>query len=190
MNTAKQIEKANKPEELLDLVDKNDQVVGTVVRSDANKNPKLIHREVAVILIDSQDRVMLQKRSAFKSVNPSMWSVTAGHILKGEDPLKTAHTELQEELGFDTDLVFVKKMFHTYPWETHFTYYYIGKYTGEKITLESAEVEKTHFFTEEEIAQYQANGESINKNHFPLFAEYWRGGFKSVLRALESTNGK
>ena len=44
-------QKANSIGEVLDLVDENDVVIGTVNRQKANKDPKLIHREVAVILI-------------------------------------------------------------------------------------------------------------------------------------------
>ena len=42
-------QKANSIGEVLDLVDENDVVIGTVNRQKANKDPQLIHREVAVI---------------------------------------------------------------------------------------------------------------------------------------------
>ena len=63
MSIILQTEKANKPEEVLDLVNANDEVVGTVIREEANTNPKMTHREVAVILVDDQNRILLQKKS-------------------------------------------------------------------------------------------------------------------------------
>ena len=41
--------KANFPDEILDLVDKNDKIIGEIVRAEANSDPKLFHREVGVL---------------------------------------------------------------------------------------------------------------------------------------------
>ena len=190
MSIILQTEKANKPEEVLDLVNANDEVVGTVIREEANTNPKMTHREVAVILVDDQNRILLQKRSHYKTVNPGMWSVTAGHVLKGENTLETAHTELQEELGFDTELVFITKALHTYDWETHFMYYYVGRFVGQTITLESAEVEETGFFSEAELDAFIANGENVNMKHVEVFKEYWHGAYNREVTRLGIDYGK
>ena len=186
MNTSHQTEKANKPAELLDLVDANDKVIGEVIREEANTSPSNTHREVAVILVDSQNKILLQKRSHYKTVNPGMWSVTAGHVLKGEDTLEAAHTELQEELGFDTELVFITKAFHTYDWETHFMYYYVGIHTGQPIVLETAEVAETRFFSEADLDVFIAAGENVNTKHVRIFKEYWQGKFNTKVAVLGS----
>ncbi|NCN87753.1 MAG: NUDIX domain-containing protein [Candidatus Pacebacteria bacterium] len=162
---------ANKPEELLDWVDDNDQIIGQIVRKKANSNPKYIHREVGVLIFDQDNRVLLQKRSQYKNVFPGMWSITAGHILSGEQPLATAHTELKEELGFDTDLTFLKKELHRYDHESHFMYYYLGRYNGEKLVLEKAEVEKTSFFSKDELEKLIESNKLVNKLHLPIIIE-------------------
>ncbi|MEK7611331.1 MAG: NUDIX domain-containing protein [Patescibacteria group bacterium] len=83
--------KADSPDELLDLVDENDQIIGTVLKSEAHHNPKLIHREVAVLLYTRDNHLLLQKRSLLKKVHPGQWAETcAGHIAKGELPLTAA----------------------------------------------------------------------------------------------------
>lgn len=178
MNQKNKEEIANKPGEILDLVNENDEIIGEVVRKDANSNPKLIHREVAVIIVDSQNRVLLQKRSEYKTVNPGMWSVTAGHVLKGESLLATAHQELKEEMGFDKDLVFIKKNLQEYDWETHFMNYFLCKYNGEEINIEPAEVSEVRFFSEEELADFIKSGGNVNLKHMGIFKEYWEGEFK------------
>lgn len=55
-------------DELLDLVDDHDVVVGGVWKSKAHQDPTLIHREVAVIVFSNKKEVLLQQRSQKKSV--------------------------------------------------------------------------------------------------------------------------
>ncbi|MBU0975145.1 NUDIX domain-containing protein [Patescibacteria group bacterium] len=172
-----QEEKANQPGEILDLVNGNDEIIGEVIRKDANSNPKLTHREIAVIIVDDKNRILLQKRSGFKTVNPLMWSVTAGHILKGDEALGTAHIELKEKLGFDTDLVFIKKVLHKYPWESHFMNYFLGKYNNEEVKIEKAEVEETRFFSKAELENFIKKGGDVNLKHLEIFNDYWQGEF-------------
>jgi isopentenyldiphosphate isomerase len=138
-------------DELLDLVNENDEVIGEVWRTQANADPKLIHREVGVVLYDDQNRLLFQQRSLNKKVHPGNWTMAAlGHIGKGGNPEDFAHQELQEELGFDTPLTFWEKQLIALPNETHFTYWYMGKYTGQKITIQTSEVQQTHFVSQSE----------------------------------------
>ena len=85
-------------DELLDLVNEKDEVIGEVWKSEANSNPKLIHREILVYVFDDQNRMLLQQRSFTKKVYPGQWAETcAGHIGKGEKPKIAAYRELSEE---------------------------------------------------------------------------------------------
>lgn len=82
-------------DELLDLVDENDNVVGEVLKSEAHKNPRLIHRVIGGILFDDNNRVLLQKRSYLKGSDPGVWITSwAGHVGKGCSPEDAAHREL------------------------------------------------------------------------------------------------
>lgn len=166
-------QKANSPEEILDLVDKNDQIIGEVVRKEANADPSLLHREVGIVIVDTEQRILLQKRSAYKTVNPQMWSICAGHIEKGGDPETTAHRELLEEYGFDTQLTFLQKELHSYPHETHFAYLYVGKYTDQAIQVEPAEIEMVKFVSKEQLDSMIKAGEKINDHYFKAFEKIW-----------------
>lgn len=55
--------KAKTDEEILDLVDENDEVIGKVGKSEANSDLKLIHREIGVLIYDGRKRVLFNKRS-------------------------------------------------------------------------------------------------------------------------------
>jgi len=148
-------------DELLDLVNEKDEIIGEVWKSEANTNPKVIHREIAIVIYDDAGDVLFQKRSLLKKVNPGIWAETvAGHVGKGENPLIAAHRELSEELGFDTNLYFFEKKLARMPTETHFTYWYTGKFPkGTNIVVQKEEVEETRFMSPEELKSLVDSGE-------------------------------
>ena len=99
-------------DELLDLVDESDKVIGTVWKSQAHKDPKLLHREVAIIVFNDKREVLLQQRSLNKSSDPGEWKLTAaGHIGAGEAPLVAAKRELKEEMGIDLEPNFYNRSY-------------------------------------------------------------------------------
>ena len=44
-----------KDDELLDLVNEDDEVIGTVWKSKAHKDPSKIHREVAIVIVNNKE---------------------------------------------------------------------------------------------------------------------------------------
>src|SRR2546423_3913104 len=86
-------------EEILDVVDEHDQVIGREARSEVHRRG-LRHRAVHVLVFDGEGRVFLQKRSASKDTFPGVWDSSAsGHLCSGEDYDSCAVRELQEEIG-------------------------------------------------------------------------------------------
>jgi isopentenyl-diphosphate delta-isomerase len=99
-------------DELLDLVNEQDDVIGSVWKSEAHQNPKLIHREIAIAVFNDRGEVLLQQRSLNKVNGPGMWIVSAsGHVGKSEEPAKAAQRELEEEVGLKAKLVYSSKRF-------------------------------------------------------------------------------
>ncbi|MBC2607711.1 NUDIX hydrolase [Pelagicoccus albus] len=87
-------------EDIFDIVDENDQVVGQATRSRAHAE-KLRHRAVHVLIFNDEGEVFLQKRAMSKDSWPGAWdSSCSGHVDQGEDYLTAAHRELDEELGY------------------------------------------------------------------------------------------
>jgi isopentenyl-diphosphate delta-isomerase len=113
-------------DELLDLVNDQDEVIGTVWKSEAHNNPKLIHREVGLAVFNNQGEVLLQQRSMNKAKKPGVWQVTAaGHVQSGENPEVAINRELQEEMGFTVNPIYTSKVFDTYEnKESRFTWQY------------------------------------------------------------------
>jgi len=86
-------------EEIFDLVDQNDQVIGQAPRSQVHAQ-RLLHRAVHILVFNKAGDVFLQKRSMNKDQCPGMWGTScAGHVDSGEDYEHAAKREFAEELG-------------------------------------------------------------------------------------------
>lgn len=95
---------SNLSQELLDVVDEDDRVIGTRTRGEIHAEG-LMHRATHILVFNSQGDLFLQKRSMSKDENPGLWDTSvAGHVDSGEDYLGCAVRELGEELGMPSDI--------------------------------------------------------------------------------------
>jgi 8-oxo-dGTP pyrophosphatase MutT (NUDIX family) len=86
-------------DELLDITDENDGVVGQARRSKAYAH-RLRHRCVFVLVRDAADRVFVHRRTARKLVFPSRYDMFVGGVVgAGESYDEAALREAEEELG-------------------------------------------------------------------------------------------
>jgi len=87
-------------DELLQLVDREGNPLGTAPRSMCHGNPKLIQAVVHLHLFDEAGRLYLQKRAADKDRYPGRWDTSVGgHVAPGESPEQAIQREAREELG-------------------------------------------------------------------------------------------
>ena len=92
-------------EEIFDVVDADDRVVGTEERSRVHARG-LKHRSVHVLIFDFSGRLFLQKRAATKDSAPLAWdSSAAGHLESGETYDEAVLRELDEELGLKLEVL-------------------------------------------------------------------------------------
>ena len=109
-------------EEIFDVVDVNDNVIGQAHRRKCNSDPKLIHRAVFVLIFNDQNLILWQKRSATKDVDAGKWVTSAsGHVMAGDDYEETAIREVKEELGIDVSLTFLGKFLFRYLKENEYS---------------------------------------------------------------------
>jgi len=67
--------------EILDVVDENDNVIGQARRGEVHGNKYLIHRSVGVAVFNSRGELFLQQRSATKDTDPLCWTISCtGHV--------------------------------------------------------------------------------------------------------------
>ena len=86
-------------DELLDVVDEQDRVVGQATRREVRAR-RLLHRFSSVLCRDGAGRLYVHRRTDDKDVYPGRYDMAAGGVLAaGETYLEAARRELAEELG-------------------------------------------------------------------------------------------
>lgn len=87
--------------EILDLVDKNDRVIGKDTRANIFKKG-LWHRSTHVLVFNDQGKIFSAKRNPQKMVHPNLWGTMGEHPKKGEGYIKAAVRGMREELSVKT----------------------------------------------------------------------------------------
>lgn len=141
-------------DELLPIVEPSGLVTGIAPRSLCHGGGMLLHPVVNLHIIDRQERILLQKRSASKHMWPHCWdTAVGGHIGYGEQPDEALVREADEELGLhDFNPVFLG------------THVYENQRERELVALYAAivqelpehygsEVEELRWWTYDEIAK-------------------------------------
>ncbi|MGE0486914.1 MAG: NUDIX domain-containing protein [Gammaproteobacteria bacterium] len=86
-------------EEILDVVDAADVVVGQATRAEIHRRG-LRHRAVHIVVSNPRGEVFVQQRALSKDCQPGLWDTSAaGHVDHGESYDAAAERELAEELG-------------------------------------------------------------------------------------------
>ncbi|AEW93259.1 MULTISPECIES: NUDIX domain-containing protein [Streptomycetaceae] len=86
-------------DELLDIVDEHDRVIGQAPRGEAYAR-RLRHRSVFVLARDPEGRIFVHRRTAEKLVFPSRYDMFVGGVVgAGEGYDEAALREAEEELG-------------------------------------------------------------------------------------------
>jgi isopentenyldiphosphate isomerase len=86
-------------EEIFDVVNERDEVIGRQSRGEVHRLG-LMHRAVHILVFNAAGQVFLQKRSMKKDRQRGLWDSSAsGHVDSGEDYDACAVRELREEIG-------------------------------------------------------------------------------------------
>ncbi|MBI3576520.1 NUDIX domain-containing protein [Candidatus Gottesmanbacteria bacterium] len=150
--------------ELFIVVDKKDNIIGFRTRYECHHNKSLIHRAVGVVVFDNKGRILLQKRSLTKDLQPGYWGISAaGHVSKGETYEQAVKRELMEELGVDVLVEHVNTRSFEDERESEMHALYRVLYEGPFRTSPE-EIDHVEFFGKEELA------EKIKSGHVKLSA--------------------
>lgn len=85
--------------ELIDIYDENNKSLNKQVDRKEAHEKGMWHRESVVIVLNENNKILLQKRSYKRHNYPSKWGLMAGHVKAGDTPKMTAVRELKEEIG-------------------------------------------------------------------------------------------
>jgi len=108
LNTLIEIKKVK---DMIILVDRNDNIIGTTSVMAAHEKGHL-HRAFSIFIFNSAGELLMQKRSSNKLHSTGLWSNTCcGHPLPGENTSHAARRWLKEEFSLSLDLDYLFK-FH------------------------------------------------------------------------------
>lgn len=116
-------------DDLVDIIDDDGNVLEQLSKAEAIAQGKRF-RVVGVLLINSDDEILVQWRAYDKELHPRLFTYSAaGTVNAGEDVETAAKRELQEELGVDVALKQIAAFNVENPAEQ--VVLYVGDYEGE-----------------------------------------------------------
>jgi len=139
---------------LIDIVNKNNKVIGITSYDQLNKS--MGYRLSAVFVINSKGQILMHKRSKWIK-NANMWDTrTGGTVDSKETHLQAALRELGEELGIKKQKNQLQLIAKTKPWNKEHKYirrYYLCQHDG-KISPDPAEVSDYRFVDLDKITSF------------------------------------
>ena len=159
------------PEELFDVVNEDDEVIGQQPRSVVHAKG-LRHRAAHVLVFNAAEEIFLQLRSMAKDNNPGMWdSACSGHVDAGESYADAAARELMEEIGLlvETPLEPLFKIAACEDTGQEFVWVYQTQSEGP-FTLNTDEIDEGRWLSSEDVTSALAE---TPEKYSPSFRLIW-----------------
>ncbi len=147
-----------------ELVDINGNKTGKILTHVEARDPNNVPEGhyiavVGVVIINSKNEILLQKRSRFKRANPSKWGICGGKVDLNETTLDAGVRETLEEIGIRLDKEDLRFFSMDTNEKTHFTVYYVRQDVDiEKCKLQEEELEEVKYFKIEELQNLDNEG--------------------------------
>jgi len=171
-------ERAKVDSERFPVVDENDRLLRSALRSEVHGN-NLRHRAVHAFVFNRSGELYLQKRSRWKDRHPLLWdSSAAGHLEADETYDAAAARELHEELGIKAKLERLVKLPASDQTGQEFIWLYRAKCDGP-LQPALAEIEWGGFFPTDLISAWlNARPEEFAPGFVACWAAYqkWQEG--------------
>ena len=87
-------------EEFFPIVDEYGDIIGAATRGECHNGSMQLHPVVHLHVFNSKGQLYLQKRPAWKDIQPNKWdTAVGGHVDLGESVEMALQREVREELG-------------------------------------------------------------------------------------------
>lgn len=110
------------PEEILDLVNESDEVIGSLSRKEVYAQGLRNYRVIHAFIVNTEGKLWIPRRVSSKKLYPNGLDYSiAGHVESGETYVEGLIKEASEEVGLDLNLVPYKEIgrFNPFQNEVH-----------------------------------------------------------------------
>lgn len=167
------------PNEMIAVVDENDSVIGKDTRDNVHKKG-LLHREIAVIVFNKKNEMLLQKRKD----NGRYGFSAAGHFSTIENYLQGATREAKEEIGIkvkESELKEITKLRRDVSWDGLRNNVFLKVFEAKKdlkiddFNIDIFEVDSVVFFSIEQIEKMiSENPENFGRGFRKVFEQFYK----------------
>ena len=145
-----------------EIYDSNGNPTGEIMNKNDQKvfDKGFYHLGAEVWIVNNENKILIQKRSKQKRLDPNVWAMTGGSVILGEKSNETIVREAKEELDIDiniNELKLVTKFKTGTVWVD--SYLVKHDYDISKMNFKEDEVADAKWATWEEIDTLVKNGD-------------------------------
>ncbi len=156
--------KGDNSAELFPLMSEDGEVIGKATRGECHSGSMLLHPVVHLQVLNDRGEIYLQRRPAWKDIQPNRWdTAVGGHVDFGETIDEALRREAFEELGIELfEPQFVRRYIFQSSCERELVHTYRVVYNGE--LHPSAETDGGRFWSRAEIDSAIEQGGILTEN--------------------------
>lgn len=149
--------------EIWDILDNEGNKTGRTMIKGEEKIPEgFYHLGADVWIKNSENKILIQKRSPQKRLEPNVWAMTGGSVIKGETSIETIERETFEELGIKINVKEAKMLTRFKTGNVFIDTFFLKQDIDlDKVIMQEEEVCDVKWAAYEEIEEIYQQGQFI-----------------------------